>query len=904
MSSFADLGIEARLCDALLHAGIATPFPIQEITLKDALAGRDVCGKAPTGSGKTLAYGLAVIQQVEKARPRRPRALVLVPTRELAGQVATALAPYGQARQRWVTAFFGGAGMMRQISDLKRGVDVAVATPGRITDLVMRNECDLSDVDLVVIDEADRMADMGFTPQVSWLLDRVSENRQILLFSATLDGDVDNLIKTYLKDPVQHEMASPTGEDEDTSVLQRARHFTTPSRNDTKFQDVSYIVDASEKAIVFVKNRFATERMADALESLGVTALAMHGGMTQAARSKSLQRWADGKVKALIATDVAARGVHVDGVELVVHVDVPQDQKDYLHRSGRTARAGASGVVVSLMRKEQRKQMAAMFGRLGVEVEEVTGADIREVLGEVRVISADARALLSPARATALGDWIGEEDDEFVQLTDRNGKPSRDNRSNGPGGYQGGSSDSRGRDSRGSENRGGGGSRGGYGDRPSSGSRPWEKNSAGFGGRPTGDRAPAWAKDGARASFERGSSGRPSFGDRPDRSGSGRPSFGDRPDRGDRPAFADRGARPSYAERTSSSDRPSQGAYGDRPKFADRGARSAFGDRPAQTERARNDRPAYGDRPSFSDRPSFGDRPDRSDGDRDTTSASKSFSKPAWGSDRGAREDRPARENRFVSEVRPAWQPAKAPGERPATRVYGEEPGRSSYRDRTDERSSEGASKPWQSGVGRSDRPAFAGSGARSEGRSDSRIEGRNEPWRPSNYAGPSTGGFDRSGGDRPRTGGFNRTAGSSDRPGFSRGPSADRGARPGGSGGFDRDRGAKTGSGGFAGRSGGASSTAPGNTYARTDRRPNGGAGAARWDAANSNNSGASGSGERSWGAKPTGGREAGSSAWVPRSTAPASRGDRWAGRDRDRPATADRTTSSKPAWGARRPS
>ena len=382
MNAFAALGLAPRLVDTLAQEGIDAPFPVQSITIPDALTGRDLCGKAPTGSGKTLAYGLAVVQLARKANRRMPSALILVPTRELAQQVASALTPFARTQGRWVTAFYGGAGMMRQIEDLRRGVDIAVATPGRLTDLINRNEMSLEETHLVVIDEADRMADMGFTPQVTWLLDSVAKERQILLFSATLDGDVEHLVKKYMNDPVTHSLST---EDDEEAVMRRAKHLAVGTATPTKFQDLAYLCDASQRTILFVKNRFATERTADALTDLGVSALAMHGGMTQAARSKALARWASGGVRALVATDVAARGVHVDAVDLVVHVDPPQEHKDYLHRSGRTARAGATGVVVSMLRKEQRKGAAVMFKRLGVEVTDSGADEARELIRAVRL---------------------------------------------------------------------------------------------------------------------------------------------------------------------------------------------------------------------------------------------------------------------------------------------------------------------------------------------------------------------------------------------------------------------------------------------------------------------------------------------------------------------------------------
>ena len=583
MSSFDALGLEPSLVAALRANGIESPFPVQEATLPDAIAGRDVCAKAPTGSGKTLAYGLALLQRCTKARPRAPKALILVPTRELAKQVADVLTPYAREQRRWVTAFFGGAAMMQQIGDLQRGVDIAVATPGRLTDLVNRGECDLSDVELIVIDEADRMADMGFTPQVTWLLDLCAPTRQTLLYSATLDGDVDQIVKQYMTDPQYHAIAGPDGEEDDDAVLKRAKHLTVPTRHDSKFQDLAFLVDAAGRAIVFVKNRFATERTAEALDDLGVRAVAMHGGMTQSARERALERWADGAFKALVATDVAARGVHVHGVELVVHVDPPQDEKDYIHRSGRTARAGLNGSVVSMLRKEQQRTSAAMFRRLGVEVTPATAEEVRELVAAVRLATPPAPP--RPARS-------------------RPSAPARGARS---GSFGGGSSGFRGRDDRGDRTFRDRSS----GDRPAFGSRPSFSDRPAFADRPVRTDRPAFSDRPSRPD-------RPSFGERS--AYTDRPANSDRPARSDRPAFADRPVRtdrPAFSDRQSRPDRP---AYTDRPSF---GARSAYTDRPANSDRpARTDRPAFSERPVYSDRPS---RPDR----------------PAY-TDRPTRTDRPA----------------------------------------------------------------------------------------------------------------------------------------------------------------------------------------------------------------------------------------------------------------------
>ena len=609
MSSFDALGLEPSLVAALRANGIESPFPVQEATLPDAIAGKDVCAKAPTGSGKTLAYGLALLQRCTKARPRAPKALILVPTRELAKQVADVLTPYAREQRRWVTAFFGGAAMMRQIGDLQRGVDIAVATPGRLTDLVNRGECDLSDVELIVIDEADRMADMGFTPQVTWLLDLCAPTRQTLLYSATLDGDVDQLVKQYMTDPQYHAIAGPDGEEDDDAVLKRAKHLTVATRHDSKFQDLAFLVDAAGRAIVFVKNRFATERTAEALDDLGVRAVAMHGGMTQSARERALERWADGAFKALVATDVAARGVHVHGVELVVHVDPPQDEKDYIHRSGRTARAGLDGIVVSMLRKEQQRSSAAMFRRLGVEVTPATAEEVRELVAAVRATTPPAPP--RPARARP------------------SSAPSRGSRNSGgsSGGY-GGSSGGYG----GGGGYSGGGFRGSRDERPARSDRPARDANAradrpafggrpAFGTRPTFSERPAFA---ARpAATDRGPSGPRSYGsDRPAREAFRddrpvrEPSFrrDDRPVRPERPAFADHVGSDARPERSGwESRRPASNGerFSPRTGSRDEGRFDNRTERPVGRISAPGERTAPGLQPrSFRD-PGSADRPSR-----------------------------------------------------------------------------------------------------------------------------------------------------------------------------------------------------------------------------------------------------------------------------------------------------
>jgi superfamily II DNA/RNA helicase len=353
MSSFADLGVPAPLCATLARRGITEPFPIQAATLPDTLAGRDVAGKAPTGSGKTLAFGLAIAAQAASAgslEPRRPRALVLVPTRELAAQVQRELTALIDERAHGrVAAIYGGVGYGPQRNMLARGVSAVVACPGRLEDLVASGDVRLDRASLVVLDEADRMADMGFMPAVRRLLDRTPDDRQTLLFSATLDGDVDALVRNYQRDPVQH--AAAGADDEDLDVT---HHFWTVPRAD-RVEVTADIARRAGSTIVFTRTRHGADRVARQLARHAVKAVAIHGRRTQAQRDQALKQFSTGRAPVLVATDVAARGIHVDAVGCVVHFDLPDDPKDYVHRSGRTGRAGAAGTVVALVDEHSRK---------------------------------------------------------------------------------------------------------------------------------------------------------------------------------------------------------------------------------------------------------------------------------------------------------------------------------------------------------------------------------------------------------------------------------------------------------------------------------------------------------------------------------------------------------------------
>ncbi len=361
MTTFADLGVSPDLTAALESRGIMSPFAVQELTIADALAGRDVCGKAKTGSGKTLAFGLPLLEKVKGAEARRPRALILVPTRELATQVRDELAPLGVVRDVTVTAIYGGAKMETQVAELEKGVEIVVATPGRMIDMIERKEIFLDDITQVVLDEADRMADMGFLPQVEWILRHVPGQHQTLLFSATLDGVVDTLIKRYQTDPAMHEVVS-----EQVTVEQMQHRFLQVHDMD-KVKVAAAIILNSNRTIVFVRTKRAADRVAENLRREGVEAASIHGDLRQSQREKALKDFSDGKLKALIATDVAARGIHVDEVDVVIHYDPPEDSKAYLHRSGRTARAGAKGVVATLVMWNEELEVKRLLKRLKLD---------------------------------------------------------------------------------------------------------------------------------------------------------------------------------------------------------------------------------------------------------------------------------------------------------------------------------------------------------------------------------------------------------------------------------------------------------------------------------------------------------------------------------------------------------
>ncbi|GAA2518857.1 DEAD/DEAH box helicase [Streptomyces longisporus] len=362
VESFAELTLPAPLLAALGHEGVTVPFPIQAATLPNSLAGRDVLGRGRTGSGKTLAFGLPVLARTagRRAEPRQPLALVLVPTRELAQQVTDALTPYARAVRLRLTTVVGGMSIGRQANAVRAGAEVVVATPGRLADLIDRGDCRLSEVAVTVLDEADQMTDMGFMPQVTALLDQVRPGGQRMLFSATLDRNVDKLVRRYLTDPVVHSVDPSAG------AVTTMEHHVLHVHEADKHRATTEIAARDGRVIMFLDTKHAVDRLTKHLLGSGVRAAALHGGRSQPQRTRTLAQFKNGQVTALVATNVAARGIHVDDLDLVVNVDPPGDHKDYLHRGGRTARAGASGSVVTLVTPGQRRDMSRLMASAGI----------------------------------------------------------------------------------------------------------------------------------------------------------------------------------------------------------------------------------------------------------------------------------------------------------------------------------------------------------------------------------------------------------------------------------------------------------------------------------------------------------------------------------------------------------
>ncbi|MFB7448747.1 DEAD/DEAH box helicase [Streptomyces sp. NPDC056194] len=412
VASFEDLDMPAALVRTLAEQGVTEPFPIQAATLPNSIAGRDVLGRGRTGSGKTLAFGLALLARTagRRAEPTAPLALVLVPTRELAQQVTDALTPYASALRLRITTVVGGMSITRQSSSLRRGAEVLIATPGRLHDLIERGDCRLDQVAVTVLDEADQMADMGFLPQVTKLLKQVEPDGQRLLFSATLDRNIDKLVKMFLDDPVVHSVDPSAG------AVTTMEHHVLYVMDETDKKAVTLRIAAREgRTILFLDTKRSVDRLVKRLLANGVRASGLHGGRSQPQRNRTLDQFKTGQVTTLVATNVAARGIHVDDLDMVVNVDPPIDHKDYLHRGGRTARAGESGSVFTLVLPEQKRDMGRLMSNAGIsprtaqirssdeELAELTGA--REPSGVPVVIETPQPT--PPRKPAAAGGGTG-----------------------------------------------------------------------------------------------------------------------------------------------------------------------------------------------------------------------------------------------------------------------------------------------------------------------------------------------------------------------------------------------------------------------------------------------------------------------------------------------------------------
>jgi superfamily II DNA/RNA helicase len=409
--TFAGLGLPEGVVRKLAQNGVTTPFPIQAATIPDALVGKDILGRGRTGSGKTLSFGLPTLATLAGGRTEKhkPRAVILTPTRELAMQVADALQPYGDVLGLKMKVVCGGTSMGNQIYALERGVDVLVATPGRLRDIINRGACSLENVQIAVLDEADQMSDLGFLPEVTELLDQIPAGGQRMLFSATMENEIKTLVDRYLKDPVHHEVDAAQG-----AVTTMSHHILIVKPKD-KAPVTAAIASRKGRTIIFVRTQLGADRVAEQLRDSGVKADALHGGMTQGARTRTLADFKDGYVNVLVATDVAARGIHVDGIDLVLNVDPAGDHKDYLHRAGRTARAGRTGTVVSLSLPHQRRQIFRLMEDAGVDA----GRHIIQSAGafDPEVAEITGARSMTEVQAESVGNAAQQAEREVAQLT-------------------------------------------------------------------------------------------------------------------------------------------------------------------------------------------------------------------------------------------------------------------------------------------------------------------------------------------------------------------------------------------------------------------------------------------------------------------------------------------------------
>ncbi|MDI6515116.1 DEAD/DEAH box helicase [Streptomyces coelicoflavus] len=684
--TFADLGLPEGVVRKLAQNGVTTPFPIQAATIPDALAGKDILGRGRTGSGKTLSFGLPTLATLAGGRTEKhkPRAVILTPTRELAMQVADALQPYGDVMGLKMKVVCGGTSMGNQIYALERGVDILVATPGRLRDIINRGACSLENVQIAVLDEADQMSDLGFLPEVTELLDQVPAGGQRMLFSATMENEIKTLVDRYLKDPALHEVDAAQG-----AVTTMSHHILVVKPKD-KAPVTAAIASRKGRTIIFVRTQLGADRVAEQLRDAGAKADALHGGMTQGARTRTLADFKDGYVNVLVATDVAARGIHVDGIDLVLNVDPAGDHKDYLHRAGRTARAGRTGTVVSLSLPHQRRQIFRLMEDAGVdatrhiiqggaafdpEVAEITGArsmtevqaesagnaaqqaerEVGQLTKELERAQRRATELREEADRlvarvarergedpeTVLAEVAAATTEAEVSLPQQSGardveKPERAERTGGHG-------------------------RDRFADRGDRGERSYDRGDRGDrGGRSFERRDDRGDRGGFRRDDRRDDRGGRSFERRDDRGDRGGRSFDRRDDRGDRGGFRrdDRGGR-SFERRDDRGDRGGRSfdrrddrggrSFERRDDRGDRGGRSFDrrddrGDRGGRSFDRRDDRGGHrgsdrpfnrdrqGDRPGFRsgghDRP-YGRRDDHR-GDHRGSSFGRRDDKPRW----------------------------------------------------------------------------------------------------------------------------------------------------------------------------------------------------------------------------------------------------------------------------------
>ncbi len=600
----------APLVEVLDDQGIATPFPVQVATLPDALAGRDILGRARTGSGKTLGFSLPLVSRLAggSTLPARPRGLVLVPTRELATQVSAVLKPLARSMNLWVTTIYGGVSYGPQVNALQHRTNIVVATPGRLADLIGQGECDLSDVGITVIDEADQMADLGFLPIVRRLLETTPADGQRMLFSATLDAAIDVLARRFLHDPVLHSV------DENSSPAEIEHHVLTVDAAN-RIAVIAALVGGEKRSLVFTRTKHGAERLARQLTEAGIPAAELHGNLRQGARSKNLAAFASGLARVMVATDIAARGIHIDGIDLVIHADPPTEHKAYVHRSGRTARGGADGVVVTLQTKAQARDLAAMMRKADITPHPVVAVDAdSDVLTEIAgppaprvTVAGKISELVRPEDRLASNDRPG---------TGSSGRPRRDRgRDHGREHYQG-----RGRDHKPRDDR--------FRDRTPRDFAPRDH-----------DRFGAGAGAGPATSDQRASTfGRPATTERPARAE--RPERDERQARDDRPARADRFERDS---RPSRDERPEREARAPQPASADRFERPAREDRDRLARFGGDDRPARFDRGDRLNQGNFsqgnqGHRFER--GDSRGSDSRGSDSRESGGPNYGDRQDR------------------------------------------------------------------------------------------------------------------------------------------------------------------------------------------------------------------------------------------------------------------------